>query len=543
LVTVNLSSLPLTRWHLRSQIAQASSNEKATMTRYTALILVTGALLAPQVRAETARDQTLSPSPAPTEPARVDTATDQDPAPTEAPTEAAPPLTLEQAQQTALERNPTIRATQYELDRAEALLRQAWAGLLPNLGASFQHVMADEPTVVNFDMFGSSDLFGGGQEIVVRQQHNTQLGLSARQPLFNGPMYPRIRMARLSRRLSELTVEQVRHQMALGVAQAFYGALSAQRTLGLVERILQLAEEDVAAARARLAAQAGLAIDVARAELQLQTTRTQEQSTRLALENARDGLALLMGIDPDELPPLADPPRPTEALAGMEEMLDEAQQRRLDLRQAEEQVKLARLNLRSTWLGFAPTLDLNWGLTHILTDLGGFGDRRTSWNLAIVASLPLFDGGYRYGQLREQRAQLAQAELNLESLRQSVRVQIRQAFRAWQTALHTVAISQRQLELARDAYRLARASYAAGAASNLEVVDAQRTLAQAEVDVELQRLNGQLSLVELISRLDVGPGAGGTRAPRGGADSAPASAGPSSSAAAPTMGGMPGGMR
>jgi outer membrane protein, multidrug efflux system len=415
-------------------------------------------------------------------------------------------LTLEEAQRIALERSPTVQSIALELDRSDALIREAWAAMLPSLGANLQYVMADQPTVVSFDMGSASDLFGGAQDIVVRQQHVATLGLSARQSILRAQSIQGIRTAYAARDLSQVSIDQARRQMLFAVAQAFYASLSARRTLELIERSIALAQENVAAARARLDAQVGLAHDVARAELEVERLNSQRQSTLLGHDNARDALALLMGVEPSELPELAEPsPPPIDPGQSIDDFVARAEAERLDLRASHRQVRLAQLNLGSVWAGFIPTLDLSWSLSHTLTDLGGFGDRRTSWNLALVLSIPLFDGGFRYGQLRDSRARLRQAQLAQESLEQSVSIQVRQAFRAWRTSLETLAISRRTLDLARETYRLVHASYTAGAATSLDVVDAQRALAAAEVDVELQRLNSQLAMLQLLSRLEVGP--------------------------------------
>lgn len=425
-----------------------------------------------------------------------------------------PALSLEQAQQIALERNPNIQSAALELERSSALIRQAWAAIYPNLGANLQYTMADQPTVASFDT-GMSDVFGEPQEIVIRRQHVAALGLTARQPLFNGRSIPGIRTAYEMRDISELTVEQVNRQLILAIAQAFYSAISARRTLELLARTIELFQEDVEAARARLEVQAGLAIDVARAELQVERTRSQRETTLLGYENARDSLALLLGIDPSELPTLAEPARPPAADADeVDELVRQALVDRLDLRAARRQVRLAEIDRDSVWWAFAPSLDLTWSLSYTLTELGGFGDRRTTWNLILMLNVPLFDGGLRYGQLRDRRARLRQAQLNAEAIEQNISVQVRQAFRAWRTSMNTLEISRRQLELATETHRLARAAYSAGAATNIEVVDAQRALASAEVDVELQRLQVQLALIELLARLEVGPSAGASAGPR-----------------------------
>lgn len=422
--------------------------------------------------------------------------------------ETGPRISLEEAQRIALARNPNILSVAQEIHRSEAMMQQAWASIFPSLGIGVTYTHADEPTVVSFDMGGSEALFGPADEIVVQQQDIARLQATATQPLFNGPSIPAIRLSHAARDLSRLSVEQVRGQMALAVARAFYGIVTARRTIDLLDRHLDLAQEHVSAARARLEAQAGLAIDVARAELQIESTRSQRERALLGYQNARDSLALLMGIPPDDLPILAEPALPTREVGSPEELVETALAERLDLRSAQRQIRMAELDRDTVTWSFAPSLNLSWQLNYTLSELGGFGDRRYSWNLIVLANFSLFDGGRRYGQLRDRRARLRQARLNAESLERSAVIQVRQSFRAWRTALTTLQISGRQLELASEAHRLARASYEAGAASNLEVVDAQRSLVSAEVDQVIQRLNVQLALIELMASLEVSPGGG-----------------------------------
>jgi outer membrane protein TolC len=188
----------------------------------------------------------------------------------------------------------------------------------------------------------------------------------------------------------------------------------------------------------------------------------------------------------------------------IEDFVHRAMDERLDLHAARRQIRLAELDLDSVWMSFTPSLDLTWSLSHTLTDLGGFGDRRTSWNLVVALSVPLLTGGLRVGQIRDRRARIRQAELAEEALRRSAATEVRRSYRSWRTAMATLAISQRQLELARETNRLVRASFAAGAATSLDLVDSQRMLAAAEIDVEIRRLSSQLALIELLSRQEVG---------------------------------------
>ena len=404
-----------------------------------------------------------------------------------------PPVTLEEAFELARARHPSLRGVREELEKADAMLAQAWGALLPRVSAQLMYTLNDEPTVVDFGAMSPIPI--DSDPIVIRQQHIVQAQLSVQAPLFNMPILSAIDTARLGRSMAGLAEEEGARQLLLGVATAFYGSLSARELVGVQADAFEKAKGRVRAAQARLDAGAGIRIDVARAQLELETARLGHEAALLGFDNARQALAGLLVMDELPLPavPEADPVAP----ATPEELVERAAAGRADVELRRLQIALAEQNLESAWAAFYPSLAVAWQLQSELTDPAGFGGRRNAWALVFVLSIPIYDQS-RYGLLDQRRAEIRQAQTNLETSLLSIDTEIHSAFRAYESSLTTIDTAARQVELAEEALRLAEAGFQAGAATSLDVDDAQQRVNQARINLAVQRYQSRLALLKLV---------------------------------------------
>ena len=122
-----------------------------------------------------------------------------------------------------------------------------------------------------------------------------------------------------------------------------------------------------------------------------------------------------------------------------------------------------------------------------------------SFQAQLVLSLPLYDGGLRYGQQRERRALEDQATAQLEAVQRQASSELRaalaqvtQADEALAAARDAAVQASRTLELSQQAFR-------AGAATNLEVVDAERRSRDADTQVALAEDAARQARLEVLA--------------------------------------------
>jgi len=422
----------------------------------------------------------------------------------------ARPLTLSEAISAADDQNLTLEGIRYELDRSDAQLSQAVGLVLPYASAGMTYRHADHEDTMDmtsalteslsesleglpFELDTSSS---SSEPMVVSRQDDLSGSVTVALPVINVEAWTTIRAARIGTELTAASVEDARQELLLGTAQAWYAARMAGTLVELGETQVNSAEHHLAVARARVAAGTGLRIDEVRAEADLAQARQDLLDATLAWETARDALGMVTGVG--GLPvPVADPVIPAP-LGTDEDLIDRALPLRTDLISAGSGVDLARAQIATTRARFVPTVDLAFQGSYQFTEPTDMGSTDPSrWYLVASLNIPIYDH-FRYAELRERKASLRQAEVELRDAQWQAGHEIRGARRDRDTAHAAVDIAGLQADLADEALKLTLDAYEAGAGSSLEVTDARRSTTTAQVNLATTRLKADLALLSLL---------------------------------------------
>ncbi|MDB6092356.1 MAG: efflux system, outer rane lipoprotein NodT family [Gammaproteobacteria bacterium] len=243
--------------------------------------------------------------------------------------------------------------------------------------------------------------------------------------------------------------------------------------------------------------------DVAQAQAQLETARTQAEDVRLRRAQTEHAIAVLVNqqaatfhLDPQPLPivvapPAIDPGLPSALL-----------ERRPDVAGAERRVASANASIGVARAAYFPVFSLSAALGFESTHGFSLIDAPSSlWALGSTAVMTLFDGGRRRAQTDEARAAYDEQVANY---RQAV-VTAYSEVEDWLAALRqlqresvteSAAVTATATELEQANYR-----YKAGAATYLEVVIAQNAALAAQLsaaDIQARRMNASVLLVKAL---------------------------------------------
>ena len=133
-----------------------------------------------------------------------------------------------------------------------------------------------------------------------------------------------------------------------------------------------------------------------------------------------------------------------------------------------------------------PRLALRWGYTGS-PNAAGF-TRSDQLAATLNVSVPIFDGGLSRARVQEARADVATAQTNRRNAEDQVSLEVQQAYIALVQGRDRVQVANVGLSQAREAFRLARVRYNAGVSQQvgispqLELINAQSTLAQSEAN-------------------------------------------------------------
>jgi outer membrane protein TolC len=262
------------------------------------------------------------------------------------------------------------------------------------------------------------------------------------------------------------------------------------------------AETILAASRAKEQAGSVSRLDVLRAEQLVAQSRSQENDTRNAREDALDLLARLLGRPAGSRWRLAAPERLPVPVPSEDEALSAALTAREEVVEARERVKDAEVQLRIARSLLLPSLDagLSWSATGGASRLGSaLGSTGPSvWTLGLTSQAPL--------NLGAQLAARSQAEVSLRSARRAVETleadvvrQVRAAARRLATARDRLALDEANDEVARMQLEVAQLRFGKGLSDNFFVVDAEGLYNSARVSLLTSRQQVLLYELALLS--------------------------------------------
>jgi len=237
------------------------------------------------------------------------------------------------------------------------------------------------------------------------------------------------------------------------------------------------------------------AIDTLRSQVELQTRQQQLIAARNDFARQKLLLARVIGLPSGQEFVLTEK-APYQALTPLpvEVYLQRAYASRFDYQAAQSQVRAAELSHRAAVAGRYPSLDLNANYGDIgVTPAHSNG----TWQVNGGVTIPIFAGGKVHSDVLEADAQLKQARSQLGDLRGRIDYEVRAALLDLNSAAEQVEVARSSVELAEESLRQSRDRFSAGVTDNLEVVQAQQSVASAH-DSYIQSLYAHnLAKVEL----------------------------------------------
>lgn len=323
-------------------------------------------------------------------------------------------------------------------------------------------------------------------------------------------LWGRYRYATEAARAQFLATEEGRHgvivSLVAGVAQQYLTLNGLRQRLGIVEQTARIQRDSLNLVK--LLAEHGVqsATEVRQAETQLLTTENQIPAIELSLAQNEDALATLLGKPPrsfdigPDLPAGTLPPRvPPGIPSGLIE-------RRPDIRQSEQQLVAAHANIGVARALFFPTISLTGSLGRASDVLVGLVDRGgvTTHAVGAAVGIPIFQGG---ALVANYDIAVARAEQAAEQYRRTIVVALREvsdALVAYDRDGAEVEGNRARVMVAAEYLKLANLRFRAGVISYLEVLDAQRQLFAAQLDLNASEVNQRLAAVQLYRALGGG---------------------------------------
>lgn len=297
------------------------------------------------------------------------------------------------------------------------------------------------------------------------------------QSLFNYRNIERERAYSENLKSAKYSVKDARELVVLAVGNSYLVAIASAARVETAEAQVKNAQALYDKASDQQKAGVTPYIDTLRAQVELQTRQQQLISARNDLAKQRLSFARIIGLPPgqdfvltERIPYQEFTPLPVEVY------LQRAYASRADYQSAESQVRSAELLYTAAKAGRYPTLDLsaNYG------DIGTTpGHSNGTWQVAGGINIPIFAGNRVHADTLQAEAQLKRARSQLGDLRGRIDYEVRTALLDLDAAAQQVEVARSSVSLAEQTLSQSQDRFAAGVTDNLEVVQAQESVAAA----------------------------------------------------------------
>jgi outer membrane protein TolC len=398
-------------------------------------------------------------------------------------------LPLPEALAEADRASPTLEQARARTEEALAVVRQAWAPLLPTLGASGSYFRNSEEFVILRPTSATQI-----ERLYVQPLEAFTAAGTLRVPLVVPEAWFSLAATRESARAADASAQAVRLSLLASVVQTAWAAWAGEEVVAASERAVAVAREQAESARRQLRAGTGTTLAVLQADTALTRRRSDLVQALAETSRARIALGVLLGRGAPVRVPLQAPAPP--ARLEVDGLLREAEERRPELVAQAALVSSYEKQQDAAWWRVAPQLSVSGGAS--AQSVPYPTGENTAWKVTVDLVWPLYDGGYRYGKARQAGAQAEQARAADAQTRLQVAQEVQNAARDVDVARQRRALALSQRETAAEAAAAASRGFREGVASSLDVLQANDALFSAEVQVAdtAARLGGALAALD-----------------------------------------------
>lgn len=415
------------------------------------------------------------------------------------PTNGTVDLNLPKTVQMALDYNRDIKNSQYALKKAEYTIDEAKAGKAPVVDYTFNTQRSratDASLAASRSKDAISNAFGNNLSVTI--------------PLYtSGKVEGNIDVAKLGKTNAQEDILRVEQATKYSAIQGYYGLLAYQELQGVYHEAVDNLQGHLDNVQAQYNVGTKARVDVLSSDVSLANAKTTAITADNNVAVAESNLNNILGLPLETKLNLADHQLPFDTYnISLQEATDYAMKYRPEVLQAAIAVQQAERNIDIANAGNRPTVAITGGNNWADNTFPGIDANKRSWNIGAGVTYNFYDGGATKAKVNQAKQDLLVARETEQKTREAVQLEVKQAYLNIRSAAQKVEETQTVVDQARENYRIQNIRYQAGVGINLDVLDAQLSLNEAQVN-HIQALydyNVGIAKLEQVMGVDVESG-------------------------------------
>jgi outer membrane protein TolC len=389
-------------------------------------------------------------------------------------------VTVDEAIRRASEKNPTAAIAAAGILRAEGLLLDAQSAARLQINGTVATTTLNK----GVEFQGST----------VTPQNQVTASLDVRMPLYAPARWARTAQAGDAKLVAQANAEEVRRQTSIATADAYLTIIARRRVVDTNVRARDVAKAHFDYAHELLERGAGSRLNELRAQQEVSLDEGLIESARLALYRAQEALGVLLvadgPVDAGDEPAFAIPADVPPLQAGPW---------RTDLKLFATQQRAAERVLGDSSKDRLPYFEAVFQPS--TTYPAQFFLPQNSWRLLTQLSIPIFDSGQRQALRLERQAAVDESRATFARADTQARSEVRAAREAIASAERGLISARAAADQAKQVVDIVNVSFRAGAATNIEVIDAEGRARDADTAAAVAEDTLRRSRLELLTAL------------------------------------------
>jgi len=379
-------------------------------------------------------------------------------------------LYLERCIEIALKMQPTIAAAVNTVNVNESRVGQAKSNYYPQINWTSSYDR------INSASGSSSGITSGSLGRTNEAFDRYSTGFTLSQTLYDfGKTPTQVKIQNLTLDSSRSDLRNTTEQIILAVKQAYYGVVQAKYNMIVAEDTVKQTKQHLEQAKGFFEVGTRPKFDVTKAEVDLSNAKLNlirnENAFRISIVNLNN----IMGIPDAPEYTLDENMSFAKYEITLEDALAKAYKNRPDLQSIIAQRQAAESSIDLAKTGYYPVLAGNAGYSWS----GEQFPLEHGWNAGAALSIPLFSGFLTKYQVEEARANVNVLKANEESLKQTIFLEIQEAYLTLRAAEEAIPTAKLGVEQAQENLDIANGRYTAGVGNPIEVTDAEVGLTNA----------------------------------------------------------------
>lgn len=396
----------------------------------------------------------------------------------------------------ALQDNPTIRVADLEVKRMDYSKRETLASVFPNIDFSGAYQRTIKLQTVSMNMGGQTQQFKMGTD------NNWNFGFSASMPLVNAQLWKAIQISDTQILSAMEDARASRLDLVNNINKAYYALLLADASRNVIKANYDIAKMNAEIYQKQFEQGTASEYDVLRSSVQVSNVEPELLQADISVKQASLMLKILMGMDHEVtvMPNITLKDMQREMYGyhlGTERDLSQ----NTSLRTLDIQTKMLKQSLTAKKFAWIPTLGISYNMNwNAMSSGNALKNQQFNpySNVGIALQVPIFNGLGRLNAVKQAQVQVKEMTFQRENLVNNLNMQVDLALDNLNKQVKQISSSEQGMKQAQKAYDIMQKSFEIGAATYLNLRDAE----VANTSAQLSYLQAIYNYLVSTSELD-----------------------------------------